>query len=253
MPTMNCVCGHRMQAGTPDALFDILRAHNDEKHAELNIPDAALHGLIRAQQNMTPWDGETVTLEAPPRIVALEPKHAKDVLDFFDNDAFADNPIWASCFCYFPHHAPDFEAWNRRTGEQNRADKAALIEQGEAHAMLAFAGDKLVGWCHAAPRVTLPMFDLRPGFETDDADRVGSIVCFLVAAPYRGQGIANMLLDAACDDLRDRGLAVAESYVPKGEVSAARAHLGTEPMYRNAGFTTHRDTDRTLIMRKPLI
>ena len=36
------------------------------------------------------------------------------------------------------------------------------------------------------------MFDQRPGFETGDAERVGSIVCFLVAAPYRGQGIANI-------------------------------------------------------------
>ena len=252
MRIMNCICGERMTAEDAESLFAVVREHSDAAHAELNIPDAAIHAMIAAQDRMTPWSGETTTLAEPPRIVSLTPAHTRDVLEFFDRDAFMDNPIWADCYCYFPHHEPDYEAWQRRTGEQNRADKRALIEQGKSQALLAYADGRMVGWCHAAPRITLPMFDRRPGFEADDAHRVGSIVCFIVAAPYRGQGIARSLMEAACEHLRAQGLAVAEAYPPKEAGSAARAHLGTVPMYEGAGFTHHREAGDTIIMRRSL-
>lgn len=140
----------------------------------------------------------------------------------------------------------------RRHWEQNRADKLALIERGEAQGLLAYAGDRVVAWCHAAPRRTLPMFDRNPRFPADDAKRVGSIVCFVVGPRYRGQGIAKALLDAACDALRDQGLSIAEGYPLKSAESAARAHLGTQKMYESAGFTLHHDAGHAVVMRKPL-
>jgi ribosomal protein S18 acetylase RimI-like enzyme len=249
---MNCICGEQQTGVDADALFAAVRAHSDAAHADLNIPDTAIYGMIAAQERMTPWDGETITLDQAPRIESLTPAHSKDVLQFFDRDAFMDNPIWADCYCYFPHHEPDYAVWDARTAEQNRDAKQALIEQGKTQALLAYAGDRMVGWCHAAPRVTLPMFDRRPGFDADDADQVGSIVCFIVAAPYRGQGIARTLMEEACDHLRTQGLAIVEAYPPEEAGSAARAHLGTVAMYESAGFARHREAGQTIIMRRAL-
>jgi GNAT superfamily N-acetyltransferase len=249
---MDCVCGVRQTGADEDELFLAVRRHSDEAHPEVGVLDEAIRALIAVQATMTPWDGTRVALNRRVEVVPMTPGHAQDVLAFFDKDAFADNPIWAGCFCFYPHFEGDLPAWQKRTASENRAAKSELILRGEAHALLAYANGKMVGWCNAAPRRTLPMFDRQPRFAADDAGRVGSIVCFNVAAPYRGQGIARALLNAACAYLRDQGFEIAEAYPPKDAVSAARAHLGTVPMFLAAGFSPHTDVDNTIVMRRTL-
>jgi GNAT superfamily N-acetyltransferase len=249
---MDCICGERLSGADDDALFVAVRRHNDDRHPEQGVTDPMIRWWIGALKRMSPWDGQRVELAARPRIEALTPERAKDMLTFFDRDAFVDNPIWADCYCLYPQFEGDQAAWRVRTGDENRAAKAELIERGQSRGLLAYAGDRVVAWCHAAPRRMVPMFDRQDRFATDDADVVGSIVCFVVAAPYRGQGIARQLLDAACDALRGEGMSIAEAYPLKDPESAARAHLGSVSMYRDAGFTEHRDLGMSVMMRKAL-
>ena len=109
-----------------------------------------------------------------------------------------------------------------------------------------------MAWCHAAPRSTLPRLDRIEEFRIDDTVRIGSIVCFVIAAPYRRQGIARQLLDAACAGFRSQGLTVAEAYPPKRAASDARAFHGPLEMYLAAGFSPYREGERYVIVRKPL-
>lgn len=110
-----------------------------------------------------------------------------------------------------------------------------------------------MGWCHAAPRATLPGLDRVPEFRCeDDPARIGAIVCFVVAAPYRGQGLARRILDAACEGLHAQGFTVAEAYPAKRETSDARDYHGRLAMYFNAGFALHRESERFAIVRKAL-
>ncbi len=253
MPVINCVCGHRLDCD-PSALFDALRAHNDAAHADLAVTDDQIRKMLDAYARMTPWDGRIVPLVGPPNIRALTPALADDLLRFFDHDAFVDNPDWSSCYCMFPHcTAPQWDVEPERTAQRNRADKAALIRRGEAHGHLAYDSGRVVGWCHAAARSSLPGVETGEAFVIDDdPSRIGSIVCFIVAPAYRRQGIARRLLDAACDGLRAQGMAIAEAYPHDADRSDARAFFGPLEMYLGAGFSVYRDNGRNTIVRKPL-
>ena len=55
----------------------------------------------------------------------------------------------------------------------------------------------------------------------DKYERVGSIVCFVVASSHRNQGVASHLLNAACQKFSQRGLEAAEAYPVKKPQSAA--------------------------------
>lgn len=253
MPVINCVCGHRFDNDS-GALFAAIRAHNDAVHTDLVITDDQIRELLDTHARMTPWDGRIVPLDGPPDIRALTPALADDFLRFFDRDGFMDNPDWAGCFCMFPHcTTEEWDAEPERTPARNRAEKAALVRRGEAQGHLAYDGGRVVGWCHAAARSTLPGIESREAFAIDDDPaRIGSIVCFIVAAPYRRQGVARRLLDAACDRLRAQGLTIAEAYPHHTDTSDARAFFGPLEMYLDAGFTLHRDGERNAIVRKPI-
>jgi len=188
-----------------------------------------------------------------PVIRELTPEFLDDYLKFFDYDAFADNPAWAGCYCMYFHFSGTDEEWEARTASENRAAISDLIRNGQAHGLLAYVGGKPVGWCKAAPRPALPKLNLYKDLQVDDADRVGSIVCFVIAKPYRGRGIALRLLDVACDVLARRGLVFAEAYPRKQAELEADNYPGPLKMYLAAGFTVFREVDKRVIVRKPLL
>jgi len=188
-----------------------------------------------------------------PVIRELTPELLDDYLKFFDHDAFADNPAWFGCYCMYYHFSGTDEEWDARTASENRATISDLIRNGQAHGLLAYVCGKPVGWCKAAPRLALPKLNLDRDLQVDDADRVGSIVCFVIAKPYRGRGIARRLLDTACDVLARRELAFTEAYPRKHAESEADNFPGPLKMYLAAGFTIFREVDKRVIVRKPLL
>ena len=251
MIVMNCVCGHRIAAADRDQLYAAIRRHSDEAHADIIVPDADVREMVETRMRMSEWDGTMTPLDRPVEIRPLESTRADDFVRFFDRDAFIDNPSWASCYCLFYEYAGD--DWESRTGEQNRNDKVESIRRGSAQGLLAYVDNRPVAWCNVAPRVSLPRIMASDEFHIDDdPSKVGSIVCFAVAAPYRRQGIAAQLLNAACDTLREQGLAIAEAYPAKESMSDARAYHGPLDMYLAAGFTPLRETGHYVIVRKLL-
>ena len=98
-----------------------------------------------------------------------------------------------------------------------------LIQQGALHGLLAYAGAKVVGWCHAAPTQMIPALHDEPG-ATDEG--VGNVVCFVVAPQWRRRGVARRLLDHACETLRQQGLTVAQAY-PDLSGSLCARHMMT--------------------------
>ncbi len=187
----------------------------------------------------------------PLEIRLLGPERLDDFLRFFDREAFMDNPIWGSCYCMSPHLPP--EQFQKQSAAQRREGQRALIAGGQTRGLLAYAGDRIVGWCHAAPRTALAGITAREEFRIDDDPaRVGSIACFVIPAPYRRQGIATRLLEAAIEGFRHQGLAIAEAYPPKHATSDALAFRGTLEMYRAAGFALYREREQSVIVRNSL-
>jgi len=199
----------------------------------------------KAVGSETMRNDETVIRELTPELL-------DDFLNFFDHDAFADNPAWFGCYCMFFHFTGTYEEWDKRSASENRDAISALIKSGKAHGLLAYRDGRPVGWCHAAPCSVIPRLKLYPEFRTEDPERVGSIVCFVIAKPYRGLGIARRLLDAACEMFTRQGLAFAEAYPRKHTESDADNFRGPLKMYLDDGFTVFRELDRHYIVRRPL-
>ena len=171
-------------------------------------------------------------------------------LRFFDGDAFSDNPRWSSCYCQCFYENHDVVKWSECTAERNRAMACNRAQSQEMQGYIALKGEEPVGWCGAAPRHLLHALDDEP---TPDSETVGAIVCFLVAPRFRGEGIARLLLQAACDGLRGQGMTIAEANPRPQAETPADNHFGPLSLYLSSGFTVHReDSDGSVYVRRAL-
>ena len=117
------------------------------------------------------------------------------------------------------------------------------------HGYLACVDGKPVGWCNATPRALLPNMRNEQG----NAEEIGSIVCFVIAKPFRGQGVARQLLDAACNGFRQQGFKFVEAYPNERAESQAANYHGPLSLYLSAGFEIHhQDADSRVVVRKTL-
>jgi ribosomal protein S18 acetylase RimI-like enzyme len=182
----------------------------------------------------------------------LTPDRLPDWLTLFDHTAFSDNPDWASCYCQFylaDHTARD---WETRSGDENRSAASVAIVTGKLEGFLAFSDDTPVGWCHAAPRGLIPNLQNEPELAIEDLGQVGSIVCYVVAPPFRRQGVARDLLEAANAGLKEQGLSIVEAYPRKDAASDASNYHGALSMYLDSGFEVFRELERIIVVRKTL-
>ena len=205
----------------------------------------ALDPAAQAELARLPEIGEVEIHDVTPERVA-------DYQSFFDHDAFRDFPSWQSCYCMETHSTHTAEESAARTAAQNRRDMSEMITQGQVTALLAYAGGKPVGWCNYGETTRLSGVMRRFGADTSDHEGVGSVACFVIAAPYRGHGIASRLLEAAVERLRARGLRAVEGYPHRGADSAQTNYRGPLSMYLRAGFEIYRETDRNVVVRKTL-
>jgi GNAT superfamily N-acetyltransferase len=215
--------------------------------------DSLLKGLrmaadpsARAELERLPEIGEVEIREVTPELLPAY-QH------FFDDVAFRDFPAWQSCYCMETHRTQSEEEWAGRTAADNRRDMSDSIQQGRVTGLLAFAGDRPVGWCNYGVTTHLAGVMSRFKLEAADQEGIGSVACFVIAAPYRGHGVASKLLDAAIDRMRARGVRAVEAYPSRAEVDSAQAHYrGPMSMYVRAGFEPYRELGKHVVMRKTL-
>jgi ribosomal protein S18 acetylase RimI-like enzyme len=188
---------------------------------------------------------------SPLVLQVLTPERMPDFLRFFDEDAFSDNPKWASCYCQCFYEDHRVVSWKDRTREENRR---FACDRGANRAMrghLAYLDGVVVGWCNAVPRTLLHALDEEGPIP--DADVVGSIACFIVDPAARGRGIARALLEAACEGFRRDGLRIAEGYPRAPSDDPAANHFGPLGLFLASGFSIVRtDDDGSLTVRKTL-
>ena len=182
----------------------------------------------------------------------VTPERLADYLAFFDHDAFRDYPGWQSCYCMETHRTQTDEEWAVRTADDNRRDMSKGITGGTVTGLLAYVDGKAVGWSNYGETTRLNGVMHRFGLNAAEQRGVGSLACFVIAAPYRHHGVAAALLDAALERLRARGVRVAEAYPARKQDSPQGNYRGPLQMFLRAGFEPYRETDRHLIVRKTL-
>jgi len=174
----------------------------------------------------------------------LTPDRANDFLDYFDQDAFADNPEGASCYCcYFHWGGGNGEDWSSRTAAANREWQAELIQRSETTGILAYLDNRPIGWCHAAKKRSLAHLSTMDILASSDDESVGSIVCFVVTKRFRGTGLSSLLLKAACDLLAKGSLQIVEAYPDRQATDSYANFHGRLDMFLDAGFQMHRELE----------
>src|SRR5690606_875715 len=85
---------------------------------------------------------------------------------------------------------------------------------------------------------------------TLEEGKIGAIVCFIIARPYRRRGIAGELLRRVCQDFADDGFTYVEAYPRKQADTDAQNYHGPMRMYLDNGFCVDKDCEGYLVVRR---
>jgi GNAT superfamily N-acetyltransferase len=154
-----------------------------------------------------------------------------DLSKLFDNKGDA-----AGCSCMWFRIPVKAYSANGKSG--NRAAMATRVAAGEEPGLIAYEGDRPVGWVSVSPRRDYVRIDTHAERGDIGEEGVWSVVCFFIAPGLRKKGIASALLAAAVDYARAHGARVLEAYPVDhfGPISNGDAYTGVVSMYAKAGF-----------------
>jgi ribosomal protein S18 acetylase RimI-like enzyme len=140
-------------------------------------------------------------------------------------------------------------------GQANRAQLKALVDAGNPPGLIAYRGKTPVGWVSIGPREEYAKLRRSPVMKPVDERRVWSVICFVVPSEYRGQGVAQALLEGAVAYARKRGAALVEAYPVDKPARSKDDYMwfGAKSMYDKAGFkeVARRKPQRPIVRIKP--
>ena len=120
---------------------------------------------------------------------------------------------WDHCWCTMFHRLkrrPSRTEFRTRAevSVQNHDVKRALLDQGDAHGILVYAGDEPVGWCQYGTSD-----ELHGQMGSSEAEeRVWRITCFVVDKRHRRKGVAGVALHATLESIRRQGGGLVEAF-----------------------------------------
>lgn len=245
-------CGTAVEADDLDGAAEAFLRHARTRH-EWPYPDEAIRTYARnfaeASERV---HSETDRLAAIGRIEVqhVTAERVDDWLAFFDRDAFAGNPGWASCYCLEPH-APAPPERPERPWRETRSMMVELLRRGTSYGYLAYADGIPAGWVNASLRSDYRLYGEVEKGGPEPAAIVG-VSCFVVAPPYRRHGIAAALLDRVVDDAAARGAAWIEAYPANAPDGSDAGHFrGPRAMYDARGFEPVEVRERYTVVRRP--
>ena len=162
-----------------------------------------------------------------------------------DDDAAADNP-------FAPHRAP------KPTVGEGAPPKLRLLGRGlgvaGSYAKVLLLDDAPAAYSQFGPLTAYPRAqrtrDLYPALPVSPLPAV--ITCIATTAAARGQGLAQALVQAVCDDLEGRGFAAVETYPELGTRPDATS-AATPAFWESVGFTVAAPDERFPVMRRELV
>jgi len=240
-------CELLIEADTIEALTQAFVVHGKTAHSWSYPEQSIRHYAVNYAEAVGRLTGPTDRLPSigPVTVEVVKAPRVDRWLRFFDHDAFAGNPQWASCYCLEPHE-PTTPEEPERLWTVSRSRVAERLRAGTMHGYLARIGGKTAGWVNASLRSSYGLFrELE-----EDLSKVIGLACFVVAPPYRRHGVANNLLDAVIAGAKDREAAWIEAY-PHNEPEATDAgHFrGPRSMFESRGFKVVEVRQRYTVMR----
>ncbi|CCI53903.1 GNAT family N-acetyltransferase [Nostocoides jenkinsii] len=156
------------------------------------------------------------------------------------------NGIFGGCWCTWFHDGHPSCQGRGETYEGNRAVKKRLVEKGVAHAALVMAGAEAVAWAEYGTPEELPTIHHRKEYDaTKEADPDYRITCVFVDKRHRRQGVTELAIQGALDQIARAGGGRVESYPhdltkQTKKMSSSFLYNGTRRLYERLGFTYDR-------------
>ena len=150
-------------------------------------------------------------------------------------DLFGPNGACSGCWCMYWRIG---SAYRKRPRERNKAAFREIVKNGRSPGLLAFDGDKAVGWCQLTPRDALPWLDRAWRLERVDDLPVWSISCLYVRIGYRRQGVTSALIAAALNAAKRAKAPALEAYPLDAEKTPSASGTGFASTFKRAGFKT---------------
>lgn len=186
-------------------------------------------------------------------VLPLTPKRWPDLEAIFQAKGCS---VARHCWCMHYRRSGASEPLPGKTRAQtNRAELKALVDAGNPPGLIGYQGKTPVGWISLGPREDYAKLKRSPVMKAVDDKPVWSIICFVVPAEYRGQGVAHALLKGAIAYAKQHGAKLLEAYPVDKHARASDDAMwfGAKSMYDKAGFTevARRKPQRPIVRRKP--
>jgi GNAT superfamily N-acetyltransferase len=150
---------------------------------------------------------------------------------------FGERGACGGCWCMWWRLTQS--EFNRQKGLANKRAMKKIVESGQVPGILAYADGRPVGWCSIGPREVFSRLDRSRILKKIDDQPVWSVVCFVVAKPFRRKGISTKLLQAAVEHARQQGARIVEGYPvepKKTSMPDLFAYQGLSSAFLQAGF-----------------
>jgi GNAT superfamily N-acetyltransferase len=148
-------------------------------------------------------------------------------------DLFGEKGACSGCWCMYWRIGA---AYRKRPADSNRKDFRQVVNAGPPPGLLAFDGDRAVGWCQLTPRDALPWLDRSWRLCRVDEVPVWSISCFYIRIGYRRRGITAALIGAAVEAARKAKAPAVEAYPLDAELTPSASGTGFASTFARAGF-----------------
>ena len=176
----------------------------------------------------------------PPATISVKPLTPARWDDFEAVFNARGCSVARGCWCMYYRRSGSEPAGARgqTRAQANRAAFKALVDGGTFTGLIGYRGKEPVGWLSFGPRRDFAKLVRSPVMKAVDDQPVWSIICFVVPAEHRGQGVARALLDAAIEHARRRKVRLLEAYpVDKPKRSNDDfMWFGAASMFDDAGF-----------------
>lgn len=129
--------------------------------------------------------------------------------------------------------------FEEQKGPGNRKALKKIVDSGEVPGLLAYADGQPIAWCSVDPRETYPVLERSRILKRVDDKAVWSVVCFVVAKPFRRTGVSAKLLKAAVEYAQEQGARIVEGYPVeprKTSMPDIFAYHGLSSTFRKVGF-----------------
>jgi GNAT superfamily N-acetyltransferase len=175
----------------------------------------------------------------PARLVArpVTPERFADLESIFQARGCS---VARNCWCMYYREsgaAPE-RAHGQTLRQVRREAMKSLIDAGRPVGLIGYRGKTPVGWVSLGPREDYARLARSPVMKPVDDRPVWSVICFVVPAEHRGQGVATELLAAAVGWARRQGVKLLEAYPVDKPARAGDETMwfGAKSMYDKAGF-----------------